>query len=72
MGTDTKKKLEKWVKENYKQSATGYTYDEGNFSDCFDDGFEYGYESGISWAVYEIGCILGMELEKPEEPKKEW
>lgn len=23
---------------------------------------------GISWAAYSVGCILGMELEEPDEP----
>lgn len=35
----------------------------GNESDVFCDG----YDCGISNAAYEIGCILGMELEEPEE-----
>lgn len=50
---------------NYEQRATGWTYErsEGNSCDCFDDGFT----SGISWAAYEVGCILGMDLEEPEE-----
>lgn len=66
MENDIKKKLEKWVKDNYKQYTTDWTYErsEGNCADCFDDG----YESGTSWAAYEIGCILGMKLEEPNEP----
>lgn len=60
------KELEKWVKSNYKQYTTGWTYErsEGNYCDCFDDGFE----SGTSWAAYEVGYILGMELKEPEWP----
>jgi len=60
------KKLREWVKENYNPRATGYTAERsrGNEDDCFSDGAE----SGTSWAAYEVGCILGMKLEKPEEP----
>lgn len=63
------KELEKWVKKNYNQRATGWTYErsEGNFCDCFDDGVE----SGTSWAAYEVGCLLGMELEEPKWPDYE-
>lgn len=39
----------------------------GNYYDCFDDGFT----SATSWAAYEVGCILGMELEEPEEEEYE-
>lgn len=55
--------LEKWVKDNYNQSTTGYTYErsEGNSYDCFDDGFT----CATSWAAYEVGQILGMDLEEP-------
>ena len=66
MDNKIKEKLEAWVRENYKQYSTGWTYErsEGNYYDCFDDG----YECGTSWAAYEIGCILGIELEEPDEP----
>jgi hypothetical protein len=61
---DVIEKLKKWVIENYKQYATGWTYErsEGNYADCFDDG----EECGISWAAYMVGEILGMDLEEPE------
>lgn len=67
MNNEIRKKLEKWVKDNYKQYATGWTYkrSDGNCYDCFCDG----YDSGTSWAAYEVGCILGMKLEEPEEPE---
>ena len=57
--------LEKWVRNNYKQYTTGWTWErsEGNSFDCFDDG----YQCGTSWAAYEVGQILGMELEEPNE-----
>lgn len=59
-------KLKKWVEENYNSRATGWTAERscGNYDDCFEDGME----SGTSWAAYEIGCILGMDLEEPNEP----
>lgn len=60
------KELEKWVRDNYKQYSTGWTWlrSEGNCCDCFDDGCEH----ATSWAAYEVGCILGMDLEEPDEP----
>lgn len=41
---------------------------DGNSFDCFNDG----YESGTSWAAYNIGCILGMDLEEPDESEDEY
>ena len=66
MNNEIREKLEKWVREKYKQYATGWTYErsDGNCYDCFNDGTEY----GTSWAAYEVGCILGMELEEPDYP----
>lgn len=70
MTYELKEILMKWVEENYKQYATGWTWmrSEGNDCDCFDDGFE----SGTSWAAYEVGCLLGMELEEPDEPEEDY
>lgn len=58
------KKLQEWVQENYKQYATGWTWErsEGNCADCFYDG----QDCRQAWAAYEVGMILGMELEEPE------
>lgn len=58
-----KEKLKEWVTENYNHKATGYTplRSFGNDDDVFDDGME----CGISFAAYEVGKILGMELEEP-------
>lgn len=58
------KELQEWVKANYKQYATGWTWErsEGNCADCFYDG----QDCGQAWAAYEVGSILGMELEEPE------
>lgn len=60
-------KLEKWIKDNYKQYATDWTWERSDGNAC--DVFEDGYIVGTSWAAYEIGCMLGMELEKPNEPE---
>jgi hypothetical protein len=64
---DKIKRLEEWVKNNYKQYKTGWTSQrsEGNYDDCFEDGSGLGY----SWAAYEVGQILGIELEEPDEPE---
>lgn len=70
MDKDIENKLKDWVKENYKQYSTGWTSERsaGNDADCFDDGMV----CGTSLAAYEVGCILGMELEEPDEPDKEY
>ena len=62
-------KLKKWVNKNYKSYTTGWTAERsrGNYDDCFEDGSD----SGRSWAAYEVGCILGMDLEDPDEPDYE-
>ena len=59
-------KIKEWVKKNYSPIKCGWTPErsEGNCYDCFDDG----YECGTSWAAYEIGTILGLELPEPEKP----
>lgn len=64
MDNNIREQLEKWVRDNYKQYTTGWTFErsEGNYVDCFDDGCE----CATSWAAYEVGCILGMVLEEPE------
>lgn len=59
--TDVIERLEDWVEENYNASAREWTYErsEGNSFDCFEDGFE----CGTSLAAFEIGKILGMDIE---------
>lgn len=66
MNNEIREKLEQWVRESYKQYTTSWTYErsEGNCADCFYDG----YDSGTSWAAYEVGSILGIELEEPDCP----
>ena len=66
MNEQIMKKLENWVRENYKQYTTSWTAQraEGNDYDCFDDGME----CATSWCAYEVGSILGMDLEDPDDP----
>lgn len=70
MNDNIRRRLEEWVKRNYNPDATGYTVERsmGNYDDVFNDGSD----CGASWAAYEVGSILGMELEEPEEPEGEW
>lgn len=55
------------VNDRYQSYKCGWTEQrsEGNYMDVFSDGCNCG-ESSI---LYEIGYILGMELEEPEEPE---
>lgn len=64
------KNLKEWVAQNYKPHKCGWTYErsQGNDYDCFDDG----QESQRSLDAYDIGMILGMDLEEPEEPDEEY
>lgn len=61
--------LEQWVRENYKQYTTGWTFErsEGNCVDCFYDGCDH----ATSWAAWTVGRILGMDLEEPEWNEEE-
>lgn len=58
-------KIKKLIEDRYNSAYCGYTEfrSEGNFSDVFQDG----YDCGESQLLYEIGCLLGMELEDPDE-----
>lgn len=58
---DVIEQLENWVKENYNAPACELTYEcsEGNSFNCFEDGFE----CGTSLAAFEIGKILGMDID---------
>lgn len=59
-------KIRELVNERYHPHRCGWTSQrsEGNYDDCFQDGCG----SGESWLAYEIGEILGMKLEEPDEP----
>ena len=61
--------LKQWVQKTYKQYTTGWTWErsKGNCCDCFFDG----QASGESWAAYEVGSILGMDLPEPEWEEEE-
>ena len=63
------KKLEQWVKENYKVYTMNWKAERsmGNYDDCFDDGVD----CGTSWAAYEVGKILEIELEEPNEREED-
>lgn len=62
--------LKKIVLRNYNSRMCGATseWSAGNYDDVFSDG----EACGSSWLAYEIGCLLGMELEQPQEPKYSW
>ena len=70
MNKTVENELKKWVEKNYDRDATGWTVERsrGHYEDCFEDGSR----SGTSWAAYEVGCILGMDLEDPDEPDYEY
>ena len=63
------RRLSTGVNKNYDSNATGWTSERscGNFDDVFEDGVTSGY----AWAACEIGQILGMNLEEPDEPDYE-
>lgn len=52
--------LKEWVKENYMPEVCDWT-EENAFSD-----FYAGHAKGVCQSAYEIGKILGMELEEPK------
>lgn len=54
---DVIEQLESWVKENYNAPTWGSI--ESNEFDYFDNGFE----CGVSLAAFEVGMILGMDIE---------
>lgn len=58
-------KIKEIVKNNYNPVYCGYTEmrSMGNSTDVFQDGSDH----GKSVILYEIGCILDMDLEEPEE-----
>lgn len=53
------------IERNYDSRMCGATseWSHGDSDDVFDDG----YECGRSWLAYEIGKILEMDLEDPNE-----
>ena len=67
MDEKLKNRLIEWVKNNYNPEQCGYNPAKslGDALLIFYDGFYCGH----STAAYEIGRILGVELEKLEETK---
>lgn len=63
--TEIKERLTKWVHENYSPKKCGLNCLDsmGNYGDVFYDGIE----CGNAWAAYEVGQIIGLELEEPAE-----
>lgn len=59
-------RIKECIYKNYSPTKCGWTSErsEGNFNDCFNDGYEY----GTSWAAYSISQILDMDLPEPELP----
>lgn len=64
MGKKVEQQIKEWVTKNYIPSTTSWTSERsfGNYDDCFEDG----EVSATSWNAWEIGKILGMELEEPD------
>ncbi|MFB0830784.1 hypothetical protein ACEU2D_14370 [Brevibacillus laterosporus] len=58
-------KVKELIKNRYNPRYCGYTEmrSEGNYTDVFQDGCD----CGESQVLYEIGCLLGMDLKEPEE-----
>ncbi|ALA07244.1 hypothetical protein SECTIM467_120 [Brevibacillus phage SecTim467] len=58
-------KIKELIETRYSAVACGYTEERsmGNSTDVFEDGCN----CGESHVLYEIGCILGMDLKEPEE-----
>lgn len=63
------KEIKELINRSYKKYAYNWTAERsmGNYDDCFDDGFT----CGETQLAYEIGMILGMDLEEPEEPDED-
>ena len=53
----------RWIRDNYKSYAMDWTYErsEGNYIDCFEDG----YTAGLAAAAYDVAHILGIPIEEP-------
>ena len=60
-------KVIEFVKENYKPQDGAKTsqWSDGNSDDVFSDGID----CGKAIVLYDIACLLGVEVEKLHEPK---
>ena len=55
--------IKNFILNNYNSEDTlGIWYDTGNF----DDAYEMGRDHGESIRLYELGKILGLDLESPK------
>lgn len=57
--------IKELIDREYNSYSVNWTSERscGNYDDCFDDG----YESGCSNTLYQIGQILEMDLEYPDD-----
>jgi hypothetical protein len=58
-------KVKEYIKKNYKPKYGAYSVERsrGNQNDVFEDGIFY----GECFTLYEIGSMLGMDLQEPYE-----
>lgn len=58
------------IRTVYDSEACGFTEERssGNDMDVFNDGFK----CGQSKLAYQIGVMLNMDLEEPQEPQYNW
>lgn len=70
MSLERLERIKELINGRYSSHHCGYTEmrSEGNGNDVFQDGLD----CGTSSILYEIGCILGMDLEDPEEQDFEY
>ncbi len=57
-------KIKNWINCHYAPEDCGLTPESsrGNYDDVFQDGASY----GMSWAAWDISCLLEMGLEEPK------
>ena len=62
-------KLVEFIKENYKAKDGAITsqWSEGNSDDVFNDGIQ----CGKAIILYDIACLLGIEVEELHQPEIE-
>ena len=59
--------LKQFIKENYKPADGAKTsqWSDGNSDDVFSDGID----CGRAIVLYNIACLLGIEVEELEQPE---
>lgn len=65
------KEVKEYIENNYNQYALENTYHNYDSNPRLDDCFSSGYSKGYSQALYDIGKILGINLELPENYEEE-